>query len=87
MKTHKKPKYSGDHLYDYVMWFLNGVSMEDDLYLPDVTCNIEQVVKAEQCNIDQQTGTSINEVIGGDFSEQVEWPVVNGVIRRYGYSV
>lgn len=88
MTTHKKPSNNGEQLYNYVMWFtLSSEAMQDDLYDVDASCNIGQVVESEQRNVDQHAGTSINEVIGGDFIEQAEWPVVNGVVRRYGYSV
>ena len=78
-------RYSGK-----IDWYLNrmdGLAEADNPYGIDASCDVDAVLSDIKNRVDQGTSSSFQELVGGDHSEQAEWIVVNGVIRRYGFSL
>ena len=68
-------------------WFarrMNAIS--DDRYSITDTWDVNEVKESVQRNVDQGTSESFRDRAEGDYAGE-PWIIVNGVTRRYGYTL
>ena len=69
-------------------WYLNMREQHaEDKYQDFDSTEPPRLVSDIQNHIDQNTSMSLQEEIGSDVDVDPEWIEVNGVIRRYGFSL
>ena len=89
----RKPKNEPDKLFKYLNSYIEHNEDLDELEMAHtygvITAwdDAENIVDLAQQSTDQGATLSFGKLAGSDHHCAAEWVIVNGVVRRYGYSL